>query len=284
MPAGRPAAPTLATPPWPMPARLVAACLDRLEVGAEDGLAALVEAVSVGVLAGSIAKSDALAGGEVPPGADPVAVAERWLADPGLSWSCWATCTLLAALAQASGHRAAVVAGRRIDEAAAPVDFHSFVVVGDDRGRWVCDPYFGVGLMCADDVGRFGRPGVQAECAPDGHGWSLAVRTAQWSATCRYRTVTVPLDAGDVEAFCRVSTTHTGVGPSRYALRLLADGVAMAREGGDGGAVLRRWRPGPDGVRGAGPEASSHAALTDAVAALRALDDRSTGRRPVGQR
>lgn len=253
-----------------LPAELVEEALRRLRLSADISLSALAEAVSTGMLAGSIAKQQAMELGEVPPGADPAAVVERWLDDPGISWSCWATSTALAALAEACGYGAEVVAGRRVDGAAAPVDFHSFVVLADDRGRWVCDPYFGVGLVPASGGGDVVRPGVRGSCVPSGQGWVIEVATAQWAPTCRYRTLTLPLGPGDVEAFCRVSTTHTGVGSSRYALRLLPDGVAMARAAEGGDPTLRRWRLAPDQVSGAEPEESRHATLGEAVAALRA--------------
>lgn len=254
-----------------LPGELAGAVLRRLRIGTDVGLDDLVEAVSVGVLAGSIAKGAAMEAGEVPPGAEPASVAERWLADPAVSWSCWPTCTLLAALADACGFRAEVVAGRRVDGAAAPVDFHSFVVLDDDRGRWICDPYFGVGPIPADRGGRVVRPGVGGVCTPEGPGWSVAVSTAQWPVTCAYRTITLPLGPADVEAFCRVSTTHTGVGPSRYALRLLADGVAMAREGSEGEASLRRWRLRTGQVDGVDPEVRGFPDLDEAIAALLGL-------------
>lgn len=265
-----PAAETGAPAAFRLPEPLARRCLDRLGVGPGADAAAVADAVATGVLGGSTAKLEAVAAGRVPPGADVVAVAERWLAEPDLAWSCWAVCTLTVAVADACGLAAAVVATRRVDAATSPVDFHSQVEVGDGSGRWLCDPYFGVGVIPLRG-GESWRSGVRGWGAPGSDGsWVMTVTTPSLWHPCRYRSLGGPLGPGDVEAFCRVSVDHSGVPPRPFAHRLLADGYAVASAGEDAVSV-RRWRLPVDRDTGVAPQVSRFGAWRDGLAALLAL-------------
>ncbi len=101
---------------------------------------------------GSTAKLDAIAAGVRPPGLDPVEVAERRLADPLTSWSCWPATTLFAAVLGAAGHDVALLGLHRRDPAAISFDAHSALTID---GTWFTDPYFGPsGLVSLADGGR----------------------------------------------------------------------------------------------------------------------------------
>ncbi len=221
-----------------------------------DGVTALVAALAARLPAGSTAKLEAVAAGEVPPGADPEVLAARIVADdvagvPGPSWSCWVLSTLLAALLETFGvARTEVVATRRIDLRAPAVDFHSAVTVDDGTTTWLCDPYFGLVLPGPghEDVEVVDR-GLWA-LRSDGAGrWSYRVASRRWPEQLRYRLVAPSLDTGDVRALCAVSVTHSGVPPRPNArVRTTAESFE-AWENADGTATLREWRwDGPDGV------------------------------------
>jgi hypothetical protein len=237
--------------PFALPTDLAAACFARL--GAEPpadvaGAAALLDRLASTLPTGSTAKLEAVEQGRVPPGADPAAVAEQWLARPELSWSCWAVSTLYVALVTAGGALdAEVLAVRRIDPSTAPVDFHSVVELRDGARRWVTDPYFWtppIGEPGGDAI----RCGLWAEAFVDGAVWRTSVGTCAGRGIVRYRSLTGPLDAGDVDAFCRVSVTHSGVASRPRAHLATPDGSVAATLDRDGRARFRRWRAAPGRV------------------------------------
>ncbi|HLM64911.1 MAG TPA: hypothetical protein VK306_11485 [Acidimicrobiales bacterium] len=170
---------------------------------------------------------------------------EGWLARPGLAWSCWAVTTLYSALVAAGGRLTADVVGMgRVDPASPPVDIHSVVVLGDGRRRWLVDPYFWVPPI-AEPAGDALRPGLWSEAFADGPAWCTAVSHSSGRSVLRHRTFTIPLDAEDVEALCRVSVTFTGVASRPWANVATADGAVAASLDRDGVARVRRWRAGP---------------------------------------
>lgn len=249
--------------PFVLSPRLADECFERLEVAPPTGVAELERLVGqMGRLfpRGSTAKLEALADGRVPPGADARWVAEMWLERPQLAWSCWPTCTLLAALVNSAGVlRADVLATRRLSPKSAPVDFHSSVEITDGVHRWLVDPYFHTAPIRAPG-GDASRPAHWAEALVDpgseGGGlgledqdpvwqrpvWLLAVGSPSFSHVLRYRSFTGALSAGDVDAFCRISVTHSGM-PSRPIVELATeDGLLQAMVGRDGVLRLRRWR------------------------------------------
>lgn len=225
-----------------------------------DGLDRLVAALSRGVVAGSTAKLAAMRRGEVPPGADPQAIARSLLAaasgtEAHHAWSCWPMTTVAATLVATAGlGRARVVALRRIDRRSPPFDVHSAVLVETSGTTWLVDPYFSVvlGGPGADPVETVDRGAWAMRTDEPDERWSLRVASGRWPDQLRYRVLGVDLDAGDVAALCAVSTTHSGT-PFRPTARVrTADSLveAWATEAGAGGVRERRWGS-PDGLWGA---------------------------------
>ncbi len=248
---------TASSPPWridPGLARDLAALIGW-DPGA--GPVALLGALADQVPAGTTAKLAAVTAGEVPPGADPTAVATRLVRDrvevaPTPAWSCWALSTLMAALLDLGGRPGAVVALRRIDGRAPAVDLHSLVVTAGDDGPLACDPYFaavlpGPGAEGSEAVHR----GVWARRTdePDGR-WTYEVgRGRSAGPPLWYRVLAPVLDSGDVAALCAISVTHTGVPPGPCASIWRADVATDAFVHRTGGAAVREWRrAGPDAV------------------------------------
>lgn len=222
--------------------------------GPDDGPVALTRAIGAEVPAGSTAKLRAIAAGEVPPGADPEAVARRILADrgagrPELAWSCWPLTTVMAALlATLPEIPCAVVAIRRIDGTAPPVDVHSLVAVDG----LLCDPYFAsvVAGPGADEVERT-VSGVwnRRTDEPDGR-WLLEIGNGRWGRGdgLVYRDLAPALDRGDVAAFCTISITHSGAPPRPMAVVWRDHDVVDAITHGDGTTATRTWRWDPDDI------------------------------------
>jgi len=218
-----------------------------------DGPVALTRALGAALPSGSTAKLTAIAAGEVPPGADPEAVARRILADraggrPEVAWACWPMTTVMAALLETlAGTPLAVVAIRRIDRTAPPVDFHSVVAVDG----LLCDPYFAsvaAGPGSAEVERVVGGVWCRREDQDDGR-WLLEIGNGRWGAgdTLLYRSVGA-LDRGDVEAFCRISVVFSGAPPRPMALVWReVDNVEVITHH-DGTTATRTWRWDPDDV------------------------------------
>jgi hypothetical protein len=230
----------------------------------EHGAAALTTRLPERVPAGSTAKLAAVARGDVPPGSDADDLARvvldhqlTWAdgtpaVSPSPSWSCWVFTTLMASLVDWADLAPVQVAGlRRIDERAPIVDFHAAVVVGDGDSPLICDPYFGlvVTLPAQLDTATIADTAIGTATADRGVDgtWSFDAQLARWDNGCGYRMVAPALDRGDVQAFCAVSVTHSGV-PSKPYARLhrgaqVVDVVAHV----DRSATASRWERAPDG-------------------------------------
>ncbi len=231
-----------------------------------SGPVALLGAMADRVPAGTTAKLDALAAGEMPPGADPGPIARRVLSDselgaPTPAWSCWALSTLLAALLEAGGHPASVIALRRIDDRAPAVDIHSIVLTDADvAGTVLLDPYFaavlpGPGAAVGEGVHR-GVRAIRID-EPDGR-WSYRVDRRGGSGGPGYRALAADLDRGDVAAFCAISVTHTGVPPGPCSSLWRAEVATDAYVHRDGGAAVREWR-----TEEGHPAGDGHSVLTE---------------------
>jgi hypothetical protein len=236
-----------------VPPGLADACFVRLGVDAPRDIAGahrLLEAMAALVPTGSTAKNEAVDAGRVPPGHDPVLVADAWLARPGLAWSCWAVATLYAALVAAGGEVSSSVLGaRRVDPATVPVDVHSVVELRHRGDRWVADPFFWLAPARAP-VGELVRPTGWGHAVLRGDAWQTAVGSCASPHLLRYRTFTLPLTAEDVEGFCRISLTHTGVSARPRAHLATADGMVAATVDRDGAVRFRRWRADPTAAWG----------------------------------
>lgn len=253
---------------------VAAACFDRLGVDAPqdiDGATRLTNAMAAMLPTGSTAKNEAVDAGRVPPGDDPTWVAERWLDRPGLGWSCWAAATLYAALVAEGGEVSASVLGaRRIDPASPPVDVHSVVELHHRGERWLTDPYFWMAPV-RGPVGESRRPAGWGRVVLNGDVWETAVGSCASHNLLRYRTFTLPLTPHDVEGFCRISETHTGVSARPRVHVAKADGMAAASLDRDGSVRLRRWRETPTTTWGASCEVAELAGWDEAERAIATL-------------
>lgn len=199
------------------------------------GVADTVFALRRWLPAGSTAKWVAVDRDEVPPGADPATALEARLGGSLESWSCWAVCTAVGAVLADGGHDVslAVEHHRRTDV----VDFHSVLVVDGE----MIDPFLGPSWPVAPghDVTR---PDAWAAWipgdAPGGRPDHLGLRGG--GTTYRYRFLGERLGRAEIDAFCRISVTHSGVGRRRNAHWVDADErLWTVREGDEGGAELR---------------------------------------------
>ena len=183
--------------------------------------------------AGSTAKWAAVDRGELPPGAEARAALEDRLAGSEESWSCWSFCTGLGGVLAALGHDVRIVVEHlRTGRDVPMVDYHSVLVVD---GALV-DSYLGPSapIAAGEDVTRSDG---WAAWIPGDRPDHLGSRAG--GSVFRYRQLADHLDRRDVEAFCSISVTHTGVGRRRMA-HLLRDGnLWFVREGDDGAAELR---------------------------------------------
>jgi len=244
-------------PPWRVDAGLARELAELVGWDPGDGPGALVAALAARVPAGTTAKLAAVAAGQVPPGADPEAIARQIVTDrvegrPTPAWSCWALCTVLAALVDTMGGGGArVVALRRIDGRAPEVDLHSVVLVPHAGATLLCDPYF------AAVVGGPGTPqrerahlGVWAQRTDEADGrWTYEVGHGRWRHRLRYRVLGPALDRGDVRACCAISVVHSGVPPTPFAGLWRDDLAVDAHTHSGGGCAVREWRrAGPDAV------------------------------------
>jgi len=247
-------------------------CLGRLRLPSLEStsdLASLIEAMGALIPQGTTAKIRALEQGRTPLGSHPAVVAELWMQHPTWSWTCWPMATLAAGLVNTSSSSltADVVALRRTDPGAPTVDFHSAVLVGSEDGTWLCDPYFGMGPVDAREGGAVLRPGVMGELLPGGEALAVLVGMASNGFLLRYRMAESGLSAADVNRYCELSVTHSGL-PNRRRIGVLRrDGVEFTQELKDGEVVRRRWRPGPDRVWG-DSEAWTYHDWAEATAAL----------------
>jgi hypothetical protein len=199
------------------------------------GVAETVLALRRWLPAGSTSKWLAVDRGDVPPGADPTTALEARLAGSLESWSCWAICTSVGAVLAGAGHDVSLVVEhhRRSDV----VDFHSVLVVDGQ----LLDPYLGPSWPVPPG-GDVTRPDAWAAWVPgDGPGRRpdhLGVRGG--GTPYRYRLLGERLGPREVDAFCRVSETHSGVGRRRTAHWIDADErLWTVREGDDRSAELR---------------------------------------------
>jgi hypothetical protein len=232
---------------WSLPHDLAGKVLDRLDLAppeGPDGVAALVEHLGRRIPRGSTAKLRDLAARRRPAGDDPAEVAEGWLTDPRTAWTCWAASTLTAALVHTGPLQAQVIGVRRVGDDAPPVDVHSAVMIADRGRRWVCDPHFGIGPVPVTGGGQT-RPALVGtlQARPEGRfDWTIGGPPFS-PAALHYRSLTGPLERGDVAMFCEVSVTYSGVKRKPFAFLLLPDGSGTLRaEEPDAPPELRLWR------------------------------------------
>ena len=240
--------------------------LERLGVPAPTDLAgvgALYRAWCERIPFDSLGKALALHDGTPPPGGDPAAFLERWLAT-GVGGTCWGHTAAMAAVLERSGVRCRVGVDRYLvdDE----VDFHSFLVVEDGERRWACDVIHCSGdplLLAPDAAGNHPAYTVGFAADDDGRLEHRTVRLARdGRSTRRYGVLSIDLDAGDLRAFCEVSRTFGLQARTVYIRRFTATEMLDATPNDDGSALsLRR-------VTATGEETRPVADVTDAFAAV----------------
>jgi len=242
--------------PWQIDHHLADDLAAALGWSADDGAARLAERIPSKVLCGSTAKLAAVAADEVPPGADPDALARQILTNlargTSPAWSCWVVATVMAALLDDAGYPSPQVAAvRRVDPAAPTVDFHSTVVVVDGGPTWLCDPYFGLAVPLptgpidggepteSDDELRWARATVEP-----GDRWLLEFQIKRWESPLAYRVFAPSLDRLDVHSLCAISVSHSGVPARPYARLHPGERVVVdAHQDESGANVVTRWPP-----------------------------------------
>lgn len=199
-----------------LPEPLYRDVLSRLRVNTPDSVESvdkLLYALIRRMPRGNETKLLALAAGEIPPGADPVEVAETWLAHPHRSWGCWGSGTLFAALLKRSPFIAEVnvVASRRCLLSTAEIDIHAQVTyTAADGTEWVCDPHFGIGSMRATGDTSV-RLGIRAEIIPADTGFRTLITVPYQKNVMIYKEMSKPLDPYDALMFSKISTVWSGV-------------------------------------------------------------------------
>lgn len=183
--------------------------------------------------AGSTAKWRAIDAGEPPPGADPATALEARLGGSTESWSCWPFCTGLGAVLGGLGHDVRIaVEHLRTGPQVPLVDFHSVLVVDGD----LVDAYLGPSAPIAPGT-DVTRPDTWGAWVPGDRPDHLGVRGG--SSIFRYRLLADHLDRRDIQAFCAISSTHSGVGRRRTAHWLRDGQLWFVREREVGEAELR---------------------------------------------
>ena len=212
---------------------LAAEVLCALGVSSADGVEAVAAAFRAWLPAGSTAKWQAVDRGEIPPGADPRTALEARLAGSAESWSCWPVCTGLGGVLAAFGHDVRIAAEHMRGGQHVPVvDYHSVLVVDG----CLVDAYLGPSAPIAPGA-DVTRPDAWGAWVPGVRPDHLGVRGG--SSLFRYRQLADHLDRRDVEAFCAISETHTGVGRRRTVHLLRHGQLWFVREDEAGGAELR---------------------------------------------
>lgn len=188
----------------------------------------------------SISKALALRTGAVPPGADPVAFCEQWLAT-SLGGTCWGHVAALAAVLGAAGFDCRVGLDHLLD--VERVDFHAFVVLDDGARLWALDPIHGSGRPLPLKAGAQGQhPAYPVRFEADGsrlrhcylsmHDGGFEPRT--------YAVLSTDLDAADVRTFCEVARVYGMRAVSIYVRRFTATEMIDARPADDGSALVVR--------------------------------------------
>ena len=237
-----------------MPGELAAEVCARIGVDAPtdlDGVAALYRAWCEHIPFDTVGKALALHEGSTPPGGDPTAFVQQWLAT-GVGGTCWGQTAAMAAVLERSGVRCRVGLDRYLvdDE----VDFHSFLVVEDGDRRWACDVIHCSGdplLLAAGAAGNHPAYTVWFDADEDGRLEHRTVRLARdGRGTRRYGVLSTDLDASDLRAFCEVSRELGMRARNVYIRRFTATEMLDATPTEDGSALsLRRVTAGGEEIR-----------------------------------
>jgi hypothetical protein len=189
----------------------------------------------------SISKALARREGTLPPGGDPVAFAEQWLAT-GLGGTCWGHTSSMGAVLEHAGIRCRVGLDRfQVDEV---VDLHAFLVVEDGDRLLALDTTHSSGDPLLIRAGERGtHPAYPIELHEDDgrlvHQYLRLHRGTREPG--RYAVLSTDLDAADLRTFCEVMRAYGMRAQSLYHRRFTATEMHDASPSEDGSAlVLRR--------------------------------------------
>lgn len=189
----------------------------------------------------SISKALARREGTVPPGGDPVAFAEQWLAT-GLGGTCWGHTSSMGAVLEHAGVRCRVGLDRyQVDDL---VDLHSFLVIEDGDRLLLCDIVHCSGDPLVIRAGERGtHPAYPVELVGDDgrlvHQYVRVHRTE--GGVGRYALLSTDLDADDLRTFCEIMRVYGMRAQSLYHRTFTATELVDAGPADDGSAlVLRR--------------------------------------------
>lgn len=227
-----------------MPGELADEVCARLGVALptrSDDLTAFYRAWCEHIPFDSISKALARREGTLPPGGDPVAFAEQWLAT-GLGGTCWGHTSSMAGVLEHAGIRCRVGLDRY--QVADLVDLHSFLVVEDGDQRLLLDIVHSSGTPLPIRAGEVGtQPAYPVELVEDdGRLMHQYVRVHREGREIgRYVVLSTDLDADDLRTFCEVMRTYGMRALSLYQRRFTATELVDASPSDDGSAlVLRR--------------------------------------------
>lgn|GEM_PF-4110072 len=226
-----------------------------------DGVDALYAAWCSGFPFDPVAKAAAMVEDRVPPGADAVEVAERWL-DSGVGSTCWGQVAVLGAILEGAGVAVTVGLDRMLTDEI--VDFHSFVVADVDGERLALDPVHPSGRPLPLAGGAVGDHGAYRAGFDDVDG-----RLEHWyeqpdsrHRSGRYAVLSTSLDPADTRAFLAVSAVHSGVGRRFFLRRCPPGAFVVTRPTEDGRSLgLTTWRDGE-------PSSAVITDLDEAIAAV----------------
>jgi len=216
---------------------------DRLGVAVPTSMAGvgdLYRAWSAAVPFDCLNKALARREGTLPPGGDPVAFCETWLAT-SLGGTCWGHVSAMGAVLQAGGINCRVGLDHLLDTD--EVDFHAFLVVEDGDRRWMVDVIHGSGEPLLLEAGSVGvHPAYPARIDAD-EGRLLHRYTTMYDGRAdvrRYAIVSTDVDAAGLRTFCEVSRHFGMTARSIYSRRFTATEMIDGRPNEDGSALVVR--------------------------------------------
>jgi hypothetical protein len=195
----------------------------------------------------NISKSSAIVAGDAPPGSDPVATIEQYLAT-GLGGTCWAHVGALAAVLGSMGFRARICL-EHMRRTGSVAEFHASVLVQESGQEWLLDPVWVSGRPLVVAPGARGDHAV-IKTGLDGDGdrlchWGRAPGVGER----RYAVLSTVLDRDDVRSFCAVSGRFSGVPATALSFRRVTPtGTESLHVAEDGRTLVLRTRDG-DGYR-----------------------------------
>jgi hypothetical protein len=188
----------------------------------------------------SISKALARREGTLPPGGDPAAFVEQWLAT-GLGGTCWGHTSSMAAVLEHAGIRCRVGLDRfQVDDL---VDLHSFLVIEDGERRFLVDVIHSSGDLLELRAGARGtHPAYPVELTDDdGRLLHQYVRMHRGTREVgSYSVLSTDLDAADLRTFCEVMRAYGMPAASLYHRRFTATEMLDASPSDDGSALVLR--------------------------------------------